>query len=448
MSAAFEPIGLLDFLPALTPRWKRPSHLAPLAELFERARHERVFAFGTTPPRFGKTELIKHAVVHRLLDDPTTRIAYGLFASDRAHKVSREIRRLYIRAGGPVDWGAAKMGDWRTGHETGGVWAAGVDGAWTGEGFDLAILDDPVKGRKEAESSVHRETLWNWFLDDFYSRVNDPATSSFITIHTRWTVDDLGGRLIAGQAGPCEHVRLPAIDEQGRSLWPDCWPIEELRRLQKLRGPYSWESLFQGRPFARGGRVFDTTEEFIREHSYVVRPAKLRIALGIDLAYSRKTSADWSVIVVLGIDDINDRIYVLDVIRLQMPAPAFAARLKLVQADYHGVSARWYYAGPELGIADFIRTLDVELEAKGAAADKGIRALPLAAAWAAGKILVPKQAEWLDDFLSELGAFTGVSDLNDDQVDAFAAAFDSGEQPDWIAAMGQARLRGGAGNVF
>jgi predicted phage terminase large subunit-like protein len=124
-------------------------------------------------------------------------------------------------------------------------------------------------------------------------------------------------------------------------------------------------------------------------------------------------------------------------------APTFAGLIKAEQVKYPGVDVRWYYAGAELGIADFVQTLEVALDAVAAAADKGIRALPVAAAWAAGNIFVPKQAEWLDDFLNELGAFTGVNDLNDDQVDSFAAAFDSAALPGWVEAMGKARLRGG-----
>ena len=440
MSAAYEPVPLLDFIPALTPRWKSPRHLAPLAELFERARRgESVEAFGTTPPQHGKTELIKHALVHRLLADPTTRIGYGSYSSKRAHKVSREIRRLYERAGGKVDRKAASVADWRTGHENGGLWAAGADGSWTGEGFEVGVLDDPVKGRKEAESALEREGLWNWYKDDFSTRIQ-PGGST-IVVHTRWNVEDLGGMLIAHEG--FEHVRLPAIDAHGRPLWPERYPLEELRKRERRLGPYAWESLYMGRPFARGGRVFDTSEESVRERSYTVRPAKLRIALGVDLAYSKKTHADWSVLVVLGVDDAAAVIYVLDVIRLQLPAPAFAARMKAEQVKYPGVDARWYYAGAELGVADFIQTLDVGLEPMAAANDKFIRSQPVAAAWADRKILVPTAAPWLEDFLRELGAFTGVDDLNDDQVDAFASAFDSSEQPGWLTAMKSWRARGG-----
>lgn len=440
MAAAYEPIPLLDFMPALSPRLSRAEHLGELADLFERARQgESLEAFGTTPPQHGKTELIKHAIVQRLLDDPTTRIGYGSYSARRAHKISREIRRLYERAGGKVDQKASSAADWRTGHEGGGVWASGVDGSWTGEGFELGVLDDPVKGRKEAESALERENLFEWWKDDFTTRVQPGGAQ--IVIHTRWHIDDLGGRLISQEG--FEHHRLPAIDVHGRPLWIARYPLAELLKRKKRLGEYGWESLYMGRPFARGGRLFDTTTEFLKAITYDVRPARLRLAVGVDLAYSKKTHADYSVILILGIDDDAERIYVLDVIRVQVPAPVFAQRLKKVLEDSSGVYARWYYAGAELGIADFIRSLDVDLEALPATMDKGIRAQPVAAAWAAKRIFVPRSSEWLDDFLNELGAFTGVNDLQDDQVDAFAGAFDSSENPSWVDAMARLRARGG-----
>jgi hypothetical protein len=34
----------------------------------------------------------------------------------------------------------------------------------------LGVIDDPVKGRKEAASKPTRDATWNWFTDDFMTR--------------------------------------------------------------------------------------------------------------------------------------------------------------------------------------------------------------------------------------------------------------------------------------
>jgi predicted phage terminase large subunit-like protein len=200
-----------------------------------------------------------------------------------------------------------------------------------------------------------------------------------------------------------------------------------------------------GTPFPRGGRVFGDVHFYGGENDPQL-PAKLRIAIGIDLAYSAKTSSDYSTLIVLGIDDHIDppRAYVLHVLREQEKAPVFAARVAAVQEGHPGVPATWYYAGVEKGIIDFVGDMGVDIDARVAAADKFIRSQPVAAAWNAGNVLVPRQsyaAPWVDDFVAELASFTGVKDRHDDQVDALAAAFDSGEQPNWVDAMEKMRAR-------
>ena len=64
----------------------------------------------------------------------------------------------------------------------------------------------------------------------------------------------------------------------------------------------------------------------------------------------------------------------------------------------------------------------VEVKVRG---DKFTRAQPVAAAWNAGRILVPTAAPWLKGFLAELERFTGVNDAEDDQVDALGYAWDA-----------------------
>ena len=448
----YEPLPLLEFIPALSPRLQAPTHLGRLANAFERAAFEPVAAFGTTPPQVGKTELEKHAVVRELLARPRKRIGFCSYSGRTANKRSREIRRLYKHAGGHIPKGSDLVADWRTGVDDGGFWAGGIEGGWTGEGLDWIIVDDPIKGRAEAESGVRREYLWDFYVNSLETRLN-PGGSIFV-VHTRWTPDDLGGRLISGHTHPLtgtpfEHIRLPALDAQERSLCEWRFSTETYLRKRARLSPYVWASLYMGQPFARGGRAFEDCR-FYGGPGDRPLPVKLRRSLGLDAAYSAKTHADWSVLLELGFDDSHDPpdVYVLRVIRHQERAPTFAARVFQVQQEreLRGVDACWYYAGVEKGIVDFMRELGMGIDARQAALDKFIRAQPFAAAWNAGRVFVPRQSEqhpWVDDFVAELAAFTGVDDLHDDQVDAGAAAYDAGEQPSWVVAMQRIRKEGG-----
>lgn len=429
------PIGLMDFIPALSPRWSSPLHLKPFTDAIERSRRERVFAVVAMPPRHGKTELVKHAIVHRLLENPSLRIAYGGYSAPFAFKKSREIRALYRRAGGSFATDAKAVGDWRTGVDDGGLWAQGVGGAWNGEGMDVIFIDDATKGRAQAESGVERERLGDWWVNDLETRIE--PTGSIFLIGTRWHVDDLSGRVIAnGMVGrKVEYINLPAISPDGAPLWPERFSLEELERIQKSKGAYSWASLYQGQPFPRGGRVFHDAV------FYDELPENLRISIGVDLAYSKKTSADYSVIVVLGRDDITEMSYVLKVVRAQEEAPVFAQRIIAVQQQYGGVPARWHYAGAEKAIGDFLRTLGVDMDMQPAVVDKFVRSQPFAAAWNDGKVLLPRPKDqddgdsWQDELVAEYVSFTGKDDLRDDQVDAGSSAYDAAASPDWVSQM-------------
>ena len=59
---------------------------------------------------------------------------------------------------------------WET-TASGEYFAVGVGGAVTGRRADLAVIDDPLKGRKDADSITVREGLWEWYRADFHNRL-------------------------------------------------------------------------------------------------------------------------------------------------------------------------------------------------------------------------------------------------------------------------------------
>ena len=411
-SASLIDLGLLDFIPAVSRRFEAPRHLAPLVELIERAQCEPVRVVVSTPPRHGKTETLLHAIPWILLRNPARQIAYISYAHRFAEKKSRKARELAKAAGVPLADDAQSRADWRTGVDDGGVWATSVGGSLTGEGFHFAIVDDPVKDRAKAESSLEREKMYEWFNDTMFTRL-EPNGSAIVNM-ARWHEDDLAGQLIKDG---WQELRLPAISDEGAALWPGRWPLERLQEIQEQLGDYGWSSLYQGQPRTRGASVFDDVR------FYDALPASYRVGVGLDLAYSAKTHADWSVAVVVAEHD--GIFYVLNVVRMQATPPAFATKLKPLRAAHQGARWLWYTSTTEMGLADLLREgLGFPVMGEIAKADKFVRAQPVAAAWKAGKVLVPHNAPWLEAFVSEVAAFTGVNDRHDDQVDALAAAFD------------------------
>jgi predicted phage terminase large subunit-like protein len=171
-----------------------------------------------------------------------------------------------------------------------------------------------------------------------------------------------------------------------------------------------------GSPLPRGGALFRDV------YFYGALPERMKVAIGVDLAYSTKSKSDYSVAVVLG--EHEGRYYLLDVVRVQLAAPDFRVRLAALTAKYR-VTPSAYVSGLEKGVLDMFGDFGTHVRARPAIYDKFTRAQPVAAAWNAGKVLLPRNAPWLDPLVTELLAFTGVKDRKDDQVDALAAAFDS-----------------------
>ena len=402
------PDRLMDFVPWCTPLWQAPLHLAPIVDAIEAARTHEVEAVISTPPQHGKTQLIAHALVSLLMRDPTKRHAYISYSDTRGGEISKETQWIADRAGVKYE---GNLGLWGT-REGGSIRFTGIGGGLTGRPVDgLMMVDDAVKNDEEAESAARRESTDAWFRSVALTR-RHPG-SSVLVVQTRWHVDDLAGRLIARG---WDNINLPAIDREGRALWEAGRPLSFLRAQQADLGPYHWESLYQGEPRPKGSQLFADIGTYDR------LPDKYRVAIGVDLAYSAKTSADWSIAVVLC--EFDGWWYVVDVIRRQVRADDFADELKLLARTHVGAPMRWYCSTTEMGSADLLHKMGVPIAGELAKADKFIRAQPVAAAWKRGRVLVPKSAPWLKEFMRVLKNFTGVNDPEDDDVDALAAAFD------------------------
>jgi predicted phage terminase large subunit-like protein len=411
----------VDYVHALSPRWEPPHHLAPVAALFERAmRGETVRACVSVPAQFGKTTLIQHGIVQMLSRHPTWPIVYASYSADFAHDRSKEIRDLAREAGLSLRDDTSAAGRWRL-VEGGGLLATGIGGPLTGYAAQIVVVDDPHKNREEAESRREREKISDWLRSTALTRI--APNGSCLVVHTRWHPDDLIGRL---EADNWEVVNLPAITADDESLWPSQRPREFLRQREREVGPYEWAALYMGQPRARGGAVFSATPT-----TYTTPPGELTRGIGLDLAYSAKTSADWSVAVVMGKagSGADARYYVLDVLRAQMRASDFAQQLAALRARWPHTASRIYAGGADRGALDFLalpppRGVGLQVEVKTAVGDKYSRATPLAAAWNAGRVLVREGAAWLPDLCDEVARFTGQGDAHDDQIDALAAAFD------------------------
>ncbi len=374
----------------------------------------------STPPQHGKTFTTLHGLIWLMRRRRDRRNAYVTYEATRAEDMSLQAQRIAAEAG--LQYVGSRK-SWRL-HEGGGLVATGIGGPLTGYAVDgLLLIDDPVKNAAEAFSEVTRNAHHEWFRSVAMTRVHPGA--SVILIQTRWHHDDLAGRQIA--AG-WERINLPALNDAGDPLWPEMWPREYLEAQRAEVGEYVWASLYQGEPRPRGGAVFRDPHFYtdLPTAADGSPPIVLRLSIGADFAYTKKTYADYSVAVVMA--EHAGIYYVLDVVRAQLEAPAFAEKLGPLQKE-HGVKVHAYIGGTEKGVIQFLKERGVRMQDSPAIADKFSRAQPVAAAWNAGKVLLPMNAPFNSTLIGELAEFTGVSDRHDDQVDALAAAFDALARP-------------------
>jgi len=419
---------LLDFVPRLSPQFSSPRHLAPLASALERAPHGRLRIVVSVPPRGGKTELVMHAVARWLSSDPALAVMYLTYGAKLAYSKSRRMRKLAMRAGVRLAPDARGKGEWLTADE-GGMRAAGIDGDVIGHGAGVLIFDDPHKNRAEAESPVLRDHVWDQFKSAAETRLEPDG--SVVLVQQRWNDDDCAARAIAEGY---EYICLPALVGDGddeRSYWPERWSVADLRRIRASKSDYEWWSLYQGDPRPRDGRVFGDAVTC----TLADLPRIGRRATGVDLTHSSKTRTDYHASVTLLEKD--GVFWVVDVRRQRgtltderrtgpghPPRAGFVRELQHVRT-LHGSRFAMYTGRDEDLVLSLLATMGSEgipIEARRAQADKWVRAQPVAAAWKAGRIRVPVDAPWADDFIAELVSFPGGA--NDDQVDAFACAFD------------------------
>jgi predicted phage terminase large subunit-like protein len=409
--------SLLEYVPRLTPQWVAPWHLAPIADLFVRAEYEPVRACVSVPPRFGKTEFLLHAVPWWLSRHPKDVLAYVSYSGDLASSKSKRAMDLAHLAGVPLRPDIARSTEWRTMGD-GGMLATGIGGPLTGHGANVLFIDDPTKNREEAESPTIRRRNWEWFTSTGLTRI-EPG-GSCIVVHTRWHEDDLIGRIKRELSRDWEIVNLPAISEQGESLWPGRWPKDLLDVRRSEIGEYDWWSLFMGEPRPRGGRLFKDATFYDRFPDV----DDARILIACDPAATGKTHADHSAIVI-GAGKVSPsglpKIDILEVHRLQVEIPVLVQYLYELQLKWCAPVAIEAVGGFK-AVPQMLRRMDRRLRVieLSPTTDKFTRSLPAVAAWNDGRIRVPLQAPWLGELLAEIALFTGLNDAHDDQIDALA----------------------------
>jgi predicted phage terminase large subunit-like protein len=384
----------------------------------------------STPPQHGKSEgLTVRYPAFRLEHQPGLRVAVGGYSQRHANRFSRKTRKL-VRGRLSLD-GTKAQNEWETANG-GSYLAVGVGAGITGMPVDLMIIDDPVKSREEADSEAYREKVWEWYMDDITTRLQEKA--AVVIVMTRWHSDDLVGRILASDDAPnWECVNLPAIAEEndplnrpvGAALCPERFTLETLLERQRIMGE-GFNGLYQGRPVPRGGLFFK--REWFRVVDNVpgneFGPAEY--VRYWDTAASLKDTACYTAGVLMA--KCGDRFYVVDVVRGRwQPAERNDIIRDTAKADKKIAGFRKTYfehGGGDSGIDSAQRLIakmaGLEVESDRPTGSKVERAGPFADQARGGNVLLVA-GDWTTKYLSELTTFPRGSFV--DQVDSSSGAF-------------------------
>ncbi len=361
------------------------------------------------PPRYSKTEFVVNFMAWALGHHPDSEFIYSSYSGRLAAKSSWECRSIVqhpeYQALFPCtvlrDDSSAKD-EWRT-TDGGMVYAVGAGGTITGYGAGkmrpnfggCIIVDDPHKA-DEATSEVMRENVWDWFQGTLESRTNNPDTP-IVVIMQRLHEDDLAGHLIAGHNGEeWEVLKLAAIKEDGKALWPFKHSIERLEQMREA-SPYVFSGQYMQEPSPPTGGMFETDRIEVVD----ALPAGIKMVRAWDPAYTNKATSCDTAGALLGV--FEGTVYIQDITFRKTSNPDDMV-VAVAQMDGHGVTVL-YPQDPGAGVkvlADLTKRMHgYDLRSHKPTSDKVEAWLPFASQ-VNGRNVKMVRGEWNRDLLNDL----------------------------------------------
>lgn len=302
------------------------------------------------PPQTGKSEVLSRNGPAWLSGrNPRLNMILGSYNQDFADEFGAEVRSIFysqaFRAIFPdhkLRKGGGKASLLRTADD-GKLSFVGVGGSGTGKPADLFFVDDPLRNDQDAQSPAYREMIWNWFTKVAMTRIH--SGSSIVVVQTRWSQDDLIGRL-ADPDHPERNGRFKGIDKRWTyinvpavitdpklakaldltlepptnpdvismfgsdplcSIWATRKPLE-LFAEAKEADARGFSALQMGKPTPEEGDQFKL--EWLIEYDREELPKDLVYYGASDHATSTKQHADYTVLGCVGVDT-RDHIWVL-----------------------------------------------------------------------------------------------------------------------------------------
>lgn len=371
---------------------------------------------------------------------PNRRIILTSYGSDLAKRHGRRARSIARQPAYKGIFGATLSNETSAADE----WAisngseymsGGILSGITGNRAHGLLVDDPVKGREDADSETVQKKTLAAYEDDLLTRLIPGGW--VVIIQTRWNMNDLAGSILpenwSGESGNivcrdgltwkvlciqahCERKDDPLGRKIGEYLWPEWFSDRHWSMFRK--NARTWSALYQQVP------VQDSGDYFKRDwfKSYDKAPKHLRIYGASDYAVTAD-GGDFTEHGVIGIDPDGD-VYLLDWWSGQTTSDVWIeTQLDLI--DKWKPQCWIGESGPiRRSVEPFLirrmkeRRSLCRLEWLPSIHDKPTRCRPFQAMAASGMVYMPMKEDWAQRLLRQLLTFpVGVFD---DAVDVLS----------------------------
>jgi predicted phage terminase large subunit-like protein len=410
------------------------------AELLKIAAGETRRLGWSCAPQEGKSQAISRSFpLWMLLRNPDTRIGIASYEAAIARRWGRQIRNDILAnpsLGLTVRPDTSAAHEWQLAGHQGGVVTVGIGGSLTGRPLDLLIVDDPVKGREQADSETYREAARDWWQETAVTRLAPGAPA--IVLMTRWHEDDLLGWLVDDDPESWRYINIPTEAEEDDPLGrrPGEWlesargrTPEQWAQIRRAVGSRGWNALYQGRPTpAEGGIIkrgwwrYYTTPRAVQQDDGTWRAIGAEeVAQSWDMAFKDAKTSDFVVGQVWARN--GTKAWLLDQVRFRGDFPATVAAVRALTAKWPETYRKLIEDkanGPAV-----ISQLDGEIGGIVAVTPKDskeARASAVSPFIEAGDVEIPDPslAPWVGDFVEECSAFP--NGTHDDQVDPMTQA--------------------------
>lgn len=295
----------------------------------------------SVPPQHGKSYTVTETLPSWFLGrDPTAGVIIAGYESTFAEAFSRRNRDKFVSITQEVfltsthncrpNKSVQGVALWET-EQGGRCRAAGLKAGITGHGAELFIIDDPIKSKEQADSETVLAKIHDEMGPSVQSRIHPGG--KLIVIQTRWVEGDVIGwvqenwgewvwKTINLPAEYDEDAALIGPDPLGRKLGESLmgrhlgddetklpqkiantneWLQSKKRLVKQSDGDRTWNALYQGRPSAANGNLYNPAwwKTYLRAKD--LRESLEYLQLSVDATFKNTETSDYVAITLWGL---------------------------------------------------------------------------------------------------------------------------------------------------